>query len=663
MAEKEELEHSTESDQLIAAVGEHTSVELIKPLLTSIDRKESQLLSDTNGFDLLHHGILANHTSFIELLFREGLYKDPHGPLCNSYIHLASKLGLACIVRVLLKERPQDFYWEGEIQRGRVCYPGPCHHSNSERAIKIKNGFSVPQNSSSVNKESGDDENGVRRTAVRFAGMNGHYDCLKILLEEYGALLNERDRAEEENDPSSGESQPPTNILKLACALDSPESVELLLVKEKWSQEALNEALEVSVHGKFSHCMDLLLTHGAEPYNTFQGWNPLHVLFSYQGSPPGGDCDKGIDECTKVLLQHGINVNSSDNPGGYPLNSFIVCLVRAYYRFYNSRETTRLTAHLKTLKMLLQAGADPLFDEISAVPDGYAVAPPRQLYTSTMSAFFHEFCPALHEKRANRNLLEPLELREEFFDKIDWNFCHETICSPPADFLLTKPGLFCAEVCSVLLEYGAKPKCLLMHHVMLMAAHMQIWEMADMSPVVNVFLHYGANLTITHNALQDVPPIRAHPIMRYLVYMVGMFKKAFVLTQSTTLKKNLIQGTILGHYTRLMDSSNRKILAEWAKGFLVNAFTETLHFSESFMTQVPTTREHMRLADERGKEYLCFLNRLFSGILTEPSWLIDLSRLTVWKGMGHEWDAIAGLPVPPAVKTDFYEMIGGKTCQ
>ncbi|KAH3729493.1 hypothetical protein DPMN_055465 [Dreissena polymorpha] len=89
-----------------------TSTEDVSALRQCLEKCErAALLSwvDENGYDMLHHTILANNVEAEGMLFALGLFKAPHEPKLHSYLHVAANLGNRSITAMLLQERPGDF--------------------------------------------------------------------------------------------------------------------------------------------------------------------------------------------------------------------------------------------------------------------------------------------------------------------------------------------------------------------------------------------------------------------------------------------------------------------------------------------------------------------------------------------------------------------------
>lgn len=106
-------------EAFIKAIQDWEPLPILKGLLEK-DVNRVNNWTDSNQFDCMHHVILASNSEAMRLLFLKGYFKEPHQPLCNTYLHFACYLGRRSLLNILLEERPGDF------RLGRLCYPEKC---------------------------------------------------------------------------------------------------------------------------------------------------------------------------------------------------------------------------------------------------------------------------------------------------------------------------------------------------------------------------------------------------------------------------------------------------------------------------------------------------------------------------------------------------------
>ncbi len=158
--------------------------------------------------------------------------------------------------------------------------------------------------------------------------------------------------------------------------MGSASAVCLLLNRENLTTEELDKALISALVWKFPECLDALLKRGEGRRKAFDSINPYHVLltfcsyyFSDYTSPTSN-----ILESLRVLTSYpDLDINCKELEGSYPLYTLIHITFACYFPRLDT--PSQQPMYTEWLKMLLQAGANPNFDEIK---DGNGVrAVPR----------------------------------------------------------------------------------------------------------------------------------------------------------------------------------------------------------------------------------------------------------------------------------------------
>ncbi|KAK2140977.1 hypothetical protein LSH36_1193g00010 [Paralvinella palmiformis] len=420
-------------------------LEVIKELMNHIPKADIEL-EDSDGLDILHHAILVNYGEVVQLLFMQGLFSLPSKTRhCPSYIHLSCLLGRSYIVNILLDFRPSDYY-------SKVQQDGWINWDNLE--LGIDKHFSEPKRAlmkSTLVIARSKLQNGTHYEdylPLDIAVVTGHTNVVKLLLSCAQSKLESK------------------CFLESAVKMNSPRTLSMLLSSEKHDQEILDEAVRTALRRKEPECLRILLKHGANIVNVFHGLNPYHVMYMYSSAymaPGAPSRNAGMDECTSVLLSFKHNINVKLPLGSYPLYSLIHSLVSEK----DQDPSTVPVYHIKTFRLLLQAGADPNYNEVehanSMLNDTRMMTVGRDLFTSGLNAFF----VSLQASDTWRPLMK---------DHLN-------------------------ECCLLLLMYGAQPNYTDSYGETPLHDLMKLWAMqhalghmhADLSSMMSMLLKYGAD--------------------------------------------------------------------------------------------------------------------------------------------------------------------------
>lgn len=143
----------------------------------------------------------------------------------------------------------------------------------------------------------------------------------------------------------------------LACAAQSVLSLNLIMKKDKPKPDAVKKAIEVSLMKASAQCLDILLQQKLKTDDMFGKRNFFHMLFTFSNTTEfGTEGYRRLPDVTKILVKHKYNVATSSPPNTYPLYSLIknaLCV----HDYVNTRH------YVMCLRILIEAGADPNFDE------------------------------------------------------------------------------------------------------------------------------------------------------------------------------------------------------------------------------------------------------------------------------------------------------------
>ncbi len=150
--------------------------------------------------------------------------------------------------------------------------------------------------------------------------------------------------------------------LERAVEMGSASTVRSILDCKNFTTEELDKALISALIWKFPECLDALLKSGARRRKAFNSISPYHVLltfcmhrFSQYTSPMSN-----ILETLRVLTTYpDLDINCKEPKGCYPLYTLIHMMFEDEDWCAPNRQSTNMAC----LEMLLEAGANPNFDE------------------------------------------------------------------------------------------------------------------------------------------------------------------------------------------------------------------------------------------------------------------------------------------------------------
>lgn len=148
-----------------------------------------------------------------------------------------------------------------------------------------------------------------------------------------------------------------SGYVALATLDGSSEAVNYLL-QHKFDADDVKEAIEIAIRCARALCLDPLLQTGVKIDGLFEGKNPYHMLYTFSsGKEFGRRGYASLPEVTSVLIKHKFKVCTRDPTNTYPLYSLL----------YNSlcmHDSINTQYYIQCVHILLEAGADPNFDEI-----------------------------------------------------------------------------------------------------------------------------------------------------------------------------------------------------------------------------------------------------------------------------------------------------------
>ena len=180
------------------------------------------------------------------------------------------------------------------------------------------------------------------------------------------------------------------SFLETAVEKCSTKTVQLLLSSSAVRERDVNSAFKMALHRKLSDCMHVLLKDGnVQVSSILNDMNPFHVLYMYSSAyQTYKERNYGLDRATSVLISHRFDVNDFSKCGSFPMYSLLNSLIEE--KDFYPMETPKY--HLKALELLLEAGADPNFDEVTnslnIATNPYGQALGRPLHTSALNALF-----------------------------------------------------------------------------------------------------------------------------------------------------------------------------------------------------------------------------------------------------------------------------------
>ncbi|WAR01874.1 hypothetical protein MAR_008432 [Mya arenaria] len=266
---------------------------------------------DDHDLDLMHHVIILNIGEAVEYLLKHGYFQAPFEPRTNLYAHLACYLGHRTCLNILLQYRKDD-------------------NRPSKKLTYNQNGNGATERRREV-------------TPLEVAAEAGHLSCVKQVLDQ--CVIKEH--------PEFAKYP----YVALACIPQSQIAVDLILRKDKPKADDIKLAIEVSLKKASAMCLELLLQQKVKTDDMFGKRNFFHMLYSFSNmSQFGTDGYRRLPEVTRILIKYKYDVKRASPPNTYPMYSLIknsVCI----HDYVNTRH------YVFCLRMLVEAGADPNFDE------------------------------------------------------------------------------------------------------------------------------------------------------------------------------------------------------------------------------------------------------------------------------------------------------------
>ncbi|KAK6170473.1 hypothetical protein SNE40_018859 [Patella caerulea] len=294
-----------------------------------LPRKDVIAWHDSNHFDFLHHAIIHNNVIAVGTFLTRGYFKSLQEPNIYPYQHVACLLGFKTILTMLLQERQFDDKSLHKTDFKQLC-----------RSLRISLSSEITNYNTDIDFTTPD-----QLSVLDVASLAGHIGCVKTILDfrQLKGYISLKQKGD---------------YFSLACYGNSPNSLKLLL-QEKAGDVNLEDSVKISLVKMHVECLDCLLSHGARTESLYSGMNLFHVLYSYVYAFDKEQF-KGLVKMTSLILKHGFDVKACVPSRTYPLYSFI--------DKYFGREDIEIKGGgiLHCLKLLLEAGADPNFNEVIA---------------------------------------------------------------------------------------------------------------------------------------------------------------------------------------------------------------------------------------------------------------------------------------------------------
>lgn len=200
--------------------------------------------------------------------------------------------------------------------------------------------------------------NPLMKTPLEVAAGEGHVGCVRLLLDMCVLRANP-------DTPCKG-------YLTLAALAGCPASMKLLLKtaqqlkrgpewkerkQDKMRMEDFRSAVEICLQRARPQCLDFLLAdNSVDVRGLFKNINFFHVLYTFSATYGKGAYGR-LPQATEVLIRRGHDVQAKVPPRTYPLYTLIT-----HSFCYHEYPFTEF--YLECMKMLLDSGADPNFDEV-----------------------------------------------------------------------------------------------------------------------------------------------------------------------------------------------------------------------------------------------------------------------------------------------------------
>lgn len=303
------------------------NISQIREELHTFDDKDVKA-EDGKYLDLLHHSILAKNVEVVRLLLLHNYFDVSHKPSTFPYLGLACWKGHRSVIEVLLIMRPD----EGKQKSDLSAYERLEEESLNLSFASCSKINIVPES------------NCQQLLPVELAAIRGHVNCIESVF-----LY----------DPVFRNSQKDCCLLEKAVHLTSVLVLKYLLDFSKPSQRDIDTAFKVALRKKDSTMLDLLLCKKPNITSVLNGMNAFHVLYMYSMSQGGHISPLGLGSCTKVLLKHGLDVNSMRPLGSFPLYNILYTLTQEL----DSDTYFYPDEHVNCVRYLLEAGAAIDIDE------------------------------------------------------------------------------------------------------------------------------------------------------------------------------------------------------------------------------------------------------------------------------------------------------------
>lgn len=263
--------------------------------------------TDESNQTLLHYAVNGSYINIVKLLLESGAKANCHDHNMVTPLQIASTLGNACIVELLLKAAP-DFVNLGNNNKETPLHFAAMGHNENIVAILLKN--KADPNLRNINGLTplhfGVWENKIMLLLLK-AGANPHLENIKGHTPFLYALVVGKENAVQsflKNNPKSLtlENKNAQMFLPLAAEIGNKNMVALLLqAGGKVNSRSANEntALHFAAEGGRADIAELLLKSGADPnLKNKNEHTPLHIAAS-----------KGHKKIITLLLNKGANTS------------------------------------------------------------------------------------------------------------------------------------------------------------------------------------------------------------------------------------------------------------------------------------------------------------------------------------------------------------------
>ena len=235
--------------------------------------------------------------------------------------------------------------------------------------------------------------------------------------------------------------------LEMEVEMGTAASVRRILESENFSTAELDKAFISALVWKFPESLDALLKNGARRRNAFNSINPCHVLLTF-GSYYLFDYTRPMSnmlETLHVLTSYpDVDINSKEPEGSYPLYTLIYIIFACYFPHDHDTHSQK-SIYIECLELLLQAGANPNFDEIKGASDALADRRFKLKYDSDVFRTY-QFSSALNGVFLSLKYVR--DVQNDFgcvqYPIMNWGFLQHLF------------GLL-GQTCKLLLQHGSNP--------------------------------------------------------------------------------------------------------------------------------------------------------------------------------------------------------------